>query len=778
MTRRDFAGTLLLTATAATGDTVRRRPSMLIAPDDPFAGIGLLRARYAAGQRPSEDLAGAALSWILTGQALYADRAVSLMRGGRPPVPTRPSRSWVDVVQWALAFDWLYTCPALDQELKDRVASQLAEGADAVAKESDLRDPDQVSYHNYALRYLAFVTFAVEAISGHREYAIHYSVLRERMLRAFNNVLDLTQLVTPEGSYHESMDYMRITWVPLALLSELRRTQTGIDPARRYTVFRNFGETYLYKLLPDGTPSREGDNEYPLLDTRDTAALGYAVHRFKDPYSAWLLRKSGFAPAKWVLPVLQFLWDDPEVVPLDPALSSERELPHQRYFPGVGHLVMRNGWQPNSTWIEFDCGPYFAKHQHLDQNQFTIYHKGYLAIDSGADYTETESPHYLNYYRRTVAHNTVLVYDPRETFFWSEDLLRAANDGGQRMDSSRFWNTVRSRADWEHTRDLWDLGQMRVIDQQPGAYHYALGDAHRAYSERKVARFTRELLYTPADDVLFVFDRLTANDPSYRKAWLLHGVNEPVVGNSQGPLAAGSMSSKGIRALRFQEGAGEILVHCLLPKERTIEVRGGPGLEFWTPGDDHGDAWGSGQNWPLEPAGGGPLPTDPVLRNMWKTFWGADVKAIEASNRKNVIPGAWRMEVSPLNPATEDLFLHVIEIADRDKTGSIQIELVTGNNLAGAICKNGSLALFSTAADALTSAEVTLPDIPFHQTIITGLAAEAVFELNFTGPNAADSNAEPPGVPIFTVRERSNQQGVLWLHTRQPGNARLRLTRV
>ena len=136
-----------------------------------------------------------------------------------------------------------------------------------------------------------------------------------------------------------------------------------------------------------------------------------------------------------MLPVLEFLWDDPEVTPRDPALASEDELPRQRYFPGVGHLVMRDGWKPESTWIEFDCGPYFAKHQHLDQNQITIYHRGYLAIDSGADYTDTESPHYLNYYRRTVAHNSVLVYDPAEKFFWSDNLLPAANDGGQRMDS-------------------------------------------------------------------------------------------------------------------------------------------------------------------------------------------------------------------------------------------------------------------------------------------------------------------------------------------------------
>ena len=206
------------------------------------------------------------------------------------------------------------------------------------------------------------------------------------------------------------------------------------------------GDTYLYKLLPDGTPSREGDNEYPVLDARDTTVLGYAINRFKDPYSAWLLRKSGFLAKEWVLPVLEFLWDDPEVEPRDPALAPESELPRQRFFPGVGHLIIRDGWKPESTWIEFDCGPYLAKHQHLDQNQITIYHRGYLAIDSGADYTDTESPHYLNYYRRTIAHNSILVYDPAEKFFWSDNVLPASNDGGQRM---RF--TVSGCADLHST---------------------------------------------------------------------------------------------------------------------------------------------------------------------------------------------------------------------------------------------------------------------------------------------------------------------------------------
>ena len=382
------------------------------------------------------------------------------------------------------------------------------------------------------MRYLALAAFTTAALDG---YSDSNRTWLDKVSKGLANILETTNVVSPDGSYHESMDYMRITWASLILIAELQRTTTGADPARQFSVFRNMGTTYLYKLLPDGTPSREGDNEYPVLDSRDTTVLGYAVNRFKDPYSAWLLRKSGFLPNQWVLPVLQFLWDDPEVNSLDPSLTSEEELPRQRYFAGVGHLVMRDGWKPDSTWIEFDCGPYFSKHQHLDQNQFTIYRGGYLAIDSGADYTDTESPHYLNYYRRTVAHNSVLVYDPAEKFFWSDNVLPAANDGGQRMNSSRYWNTIRSPEDWNRTRDIWDLGSMLVVDHAPGQYHYAMGDASNAYVRDKLRRFTREILYTPGDGVLFIFDIVVSTNPTFRKAWLLHGVNQPTVDQGRMP---------------------------------------------------------------------------------------------------------------------------------------------------------------------------------------------------------------------------------------------------
>ena len=334
--------------------------------------------------------------------------------------------------------------------------------------------------------------------------------------------------MNPDGGYHESTDYMRITWAPLAMMAEVRRTATGEDPAARWSVFRNMGTTYLYKVLPDGSEARDDDDEFPHLDSRDNVVLGYAVHRFKDPYAAWLLQQRAWLPADWANPVLQFLWNDPAVVPRDPATTTESELPRHRLFRGIGHLVLRDGWGEDSTWIQLACGPYFAKHDHLDAAHLVVYHKGYLAIDAGADYTDTESPHYLNHYRRTVAHNTVLVYQPGETFFWSENRWPAANDGGQRMDSSRFWNSVRSLEDWRRTRDLWDRCQLSPVAAEP-TYRYARADATRAYQPSKLELFTREIVHLREPNVLVVLDRVRAKDPAYRKAWLLHGVSEPKV---------------------------------------------------------------------------------------------------------------------------------------------------------------------------------------------------------------------------------------------------------
>jgi hypothetical protein len=760
----------LLSSSSAAAEPVSR-PRLLLAERDPFAGLRLLKARYAAGARPSDDLPGWALSHLLSGDESYARRAVEQMRTSHPPTKGGSSL-YLEYLKWSLAFDWLYGWPGFDAALKDRVAAELVDGAARNLALQSLADPTQASYHNHTVRELALAFFALAAVEGHASVEPRAAPLRARAARALDNILETTELVSPEGAYHESTDYMRITWAPLALMAEVRRTTTGDDPARRFGLFRAMGPTYLYKVLPDGSEARDDDNEFPHLDALDSVVLGYAVHRFKDPFAAWFLQESGWLPARWRIPVLEFLWTDATVPPRDPAATTAAELPRERFFPGLGHVVLRDGWGPDSTWIAFSSGPYFAKHDHLDTNQFAIYHKGHLALDAGADYTDTESPHYLNHYRRTVAHNTMLVYKPGETFFWGENLWPAANDGGQRMDSSRFWNSVRSLEDWRRTRDLWDRGRIEAFDPVPGRYIYVRGDGTRAYHPSKVERFLRDLAWLPKARVLFVLDRVRSADPSFRKTWLLHGVSQPKV-EGVGPardVGQGGTSYSDPSVFTFEDGQGRLRVHSVLPEAREVIARGGPGWEFWTPGDEHGGPWGSGQNWPLDPPEGGPLPQDPYLKKMWTTFWGGDMTRLSPSNRRSVVPGSWRIEVSPKAPARDDVFLHVLAIGDRGAT-PLRIDTVAaGKGLAGAVVAGEAAVLLSTGSTPLEEGEATVPDTPSTVLLVTGLMPGASYDVQLT-------SAFAPGVPVWRVQAEANDSGVL----ETPWNGkdgRLRLRRI
>ncbi|HEX3251337.1 MAG TPA: heparinase II/III family protein [Pyrinomonadaceae bacterium] len=754
-----------------------QHPRMLIGENDPLTGFKVLRARYEAGARPPDDLDGWALSYLLTGDESFAKRAVQKMRETHPPEQVG-SRTYPEYVKWSLAFDWLYNYPGFDNELKDRVAGELLSAAEKMLQDQSLKEVQLAMYHNYTVRYLTLALFALTAIEGHSTVESRAAPLRKHARNVLDHILDLTNFITPDGGYHESMDYQRITFAPLAMMAELLRTTANSDPALRYTLFQHYTDTYLYKVLPDGTTARDDDNEFPYLQWEDNICFGYAINRFKDPYAAWLLRKSGWpAQPKWRVAITQFLWDDPNVTPRNPADSTSAEIARAYFFRGIGHLVMRDGFGPDSTWIQFNSGPYLGKHDHLDQNHFVIYHKGYLATESGADYTDTESPHYLNYYRRTIAHNSMLVYQTGEKFFWAENLWPAANDGGQRMDSSRYWNTVRSREDFERTRDLWATGHMEVTDIRDGSYVYARGNATNAYQPSKMERFTREVAYTPANNVLVIFDRVRTTDPSLRKVWLLHGVGKPVVtaAAKSKDVGHGGTEYPNAATFTYEDGNGRLRVHSLLPREREVVTRGGPGWEFWTPGDEFGGAWGSGKNWPLDPAAGGPLPTDPYLRKMWKTFWGDDFEKLLPSNTRAVVPAAWRVEVSPAKPAPEDFFLHVLEIGDKGDPRAPKVELVDGVNLIGALIEGGTVTLFATGEGVVIEGEVTIPDVETANLLISGLRPHAKYELQMTGGRANWRGGLFNGVPAGTFIAAANESGVLYVPFKGQKDGRLRL---
>jgi hypothetical protein len=218
----------------------------------------------------------------------------------------------------------------------------------------------------------------------------------------------------------------------------------------------------------------------------------------------------------------------------------------------------------------------------------------------------------------------------------------------------------------------------------------------------------------------------------------------------------------------FEDGQGRLRVHSLLPRERDVVVRGGPGFEFWTPGDDRGGAWGSGRSWPLDPPEGGPLPEDPYLLQMWKTFWDG-IDRLSPSNRRAVVPGTWRMEVSPATASKDDVFLHVLEIADRGVAGTKRVEAVEGHAVDGAAIEGEAVVLF--ADDRVTDAEATLPDVKTRLLLLCGLEPGASYELQVTSRFA-------PGAPVWRSAAEADDESTMRLPWDGVRDGRLRLRRL
>jgi hypothetical protein len=218
----------------------------------------------------------------------------------------------------------------------------------------------------------------------------------------------------------------------------------------------------------------------------------------------------------------------------------------------------------------------------------------------------------------------------------------------------------------------------------------------------------------------------------------------------------------------FEDGGGRLRVHSLLPRARQVIVRGGPGFEFWTPGDERGGPWGSGQNWPLEPPAGGPLPDDPYLKKMWQTFW-PGIERLSPSNRRAVVPGGWRMEVSPADPAREDAFLHVLEIGDRDATPARRVAALEGHAVRGTAIAGEAVVLFVDADAA--SAEVTLPDVETRSLLVAGLEPDATYEIQVT-------SGAVPGAPVWRQTAEAGDQTTVSLAWSGIRDGRLRLRRM
>ncbi len=242
----------------------------------------------------------------------------------------------------------------------------------------------------------------------------------------------------------------------------------------------------------------------------------------------------------------------------DPSVGTQAPtgLADARFFQDMGIVYMRSGWDysesSNDVYAVFRCEAMNAGHTNAHQNHILIA-RGYdlLALDSGV-YDGGVSSHHVNYFCRTIAHNTVTVYDPSESTFGSY-----ANDGGQIMPKE-----LPTRFGDASTPEFY-RGKVELF-KDTETFTYMKGDATAAYSPAKVDLFTREIVYLKPGTFV-VLDRVEATSPSFTKRWLLHTINQPTISGNTATVTSGD---------------SKLVVTSVLPANAAIGRVGGSGHQF------------------------------------------------------------------------------------------------------------------------------------------------------------------------------------------------------
>jgi len=521
----------------------------------------------------------------------------------------------------ALGYDWLYSqwSPAQREALRAHTVAGCNFLIDYI-REARLSPYNVILYNSpfQALVACALATWG-DAPEADPVMRFTHDLWKERVLPVWRQVLGST------GGWHEGGEYVGIgIGQAVYQVPAMWRAATGEDLFAGNDGLRGLLDFLVYRRRPDGTDMRWGDAGFFNRAVPDRVALAIE-YEHAPAYSLDGCPKH-VQPSAWPWgPLPRKALCQPEAV---------RSLPLTRYFDGIGLLVARSDWSADATYVTFKAGDNYWSHSHLDQGAFTVYKGGALAIDSGLYGSRYGSDHHMNYTYQTIAHNVVTVRDPKDTVPAPGNDERPprpiANDGGQRRIGSG-WGVEPAPLDlreWQQKREIYHTATMLRVDRQDGrviaeadltpAYTNRLsGRGTFSHRTRRVERYTRTFAYDRDADAITIHDRLRITDADFEVRWLLHSLEKP------------ELTADGFRitvpAGKRRRG-GTLTARVLQPAGALIRIAGGPGREFEVDGVNYDD--------------------------------GGRVQA-RARRKRDVEPGAWRVEILPPAPTTEVEF-HVV----------------------------------------------------------------------------------------------------------------------
>lgn len=629
--------------------------------------------RIKDGDAESRGIPTAAIGYLITGNESYAKKTLQRMKEAAQSA-LDSSAIWEKhetLNDLSIGFDWIYNSPSFDPASKKDMAEKMARLANKMIRylNSD--------HHIFSrgMGQIASVGMIGLALKGEHAEADKFITFANEKLK---NIFAAFQYL--DGTWPEGLGYLNEARLP-CFLEYLAAYRSATEPSvnlfndslRRLLYF------HIYNLRPDATWARYGDISSYKAFPKDNFAQNLVIltHEYKDTYGQDFLVKleRAIAPQPLYYKGYVFkylLFHDPSIA-VSPGIN---QMPEEAVFgkDSLGYVAARGGWGIGDTFFRFNCGDYFTGHEHLDQGNFTIFKYAPLVIDAGY-YAEWGSQHRENYYTRTIAHNTMTIFQPEEKF-QSPYKNAGINDGGQRVvwyykgGAQQQCFTLADYLAKKETGAHYETGDI-VNFEANNNFDYINADVTSAYNnpefsaennKPKITEFKRQIVVLKPDFYVVVFDRVSSVKPEYKKAWLLHSITQPIVMDAK-PIDAGlgyAAYNSGI--VRIDNGKGRLFCKTVYPEKPRINIIGGSGYEFWVNG------YNQDQGVPL---------------------------ALE----KYAEPGAWRIEVEPSLASKDDIFLNVLYPCDVGVNAMPEVSRIDTGNMAGAQI-DGRLVLFSKSGQA------------------------------------------------------------------------------
>ena len=249
------------------------------------------------------------------------------------------------------------------------------------------------------------------------------------------------------------------------------------------------------------------------------------------------------------------------------AAESTREgMPLILYNGGwLGQIIARDSWGKEQVAVLMKIGcRTIANHDHYDAGQFQIYYKDVLAGDTGA-YVKYGEAHHKYYHQATIAHNSLLIYNPS----------LKSTDGGKYSGGQKRRGDA-NLSNW--LTSTYKTGELSGVSygyadeaMTDPTYAYIAGDIVYAYDSSVATEVTRRMLAvfdTGNPDVpmfFFVFDNIAAKNASYKKTFLLHTRTEPIISGN---------------TVKTSVGGGTLVLQNVVGNKVTITAVGGEGNDY------------------------------------------------------------------------------------------------------------------------------------------------------------------------------------------------------